>query len=121
VGELTVGLLLPLAFVAAILIAVIAIGIVGGFSLMFPTIAYEDSDCFDSISRSFSYVYNKPWRMGLYMVIAFVYGAICYLFVRFFSFLVLWSTHAFLQVGFAYENRKLHAIWPEPAFTDFFR
>ncbi len=120
VGELTVGLLLPLAFIAAVIIAIIAIGIVGGFSLMFPTIAYEDSDCFDSISRSFSYVYNKPWRMGLYMVIAFVYGVICYLFVRFFSFLVLWSTHAFLQLGFAYQNRKLHAIWPEPAFTDFF-
>jgi len=120
VGELTVGLLLPLAFAVAIIITVIAIGIVGGFSLMFPTIAYEDSDCFDSISRSFSYVYNKPWRMGLYMVIAFVYGAVCYLFVRFFSFLVLWISHAFLQLGFAYQNRKLHAIWPEPTFTDFF-
>ncbi len=120
VGELTVGLLLPLAFAVAIIITIIAIGIVGGFSLMFPTIAYEDSDCFDSISRSFSYVYNKPWRMGLYAVIAFVYGAICYLFVRFFSFLVLWTTHAFLQLGFAYQNKKLHAIWPEPVFTDFF-
>jgi hypothetical protein len=120
VGELTVGVLLPLAFAIAIIVTVIAIGIVGGFSLMFPTIAYEDSDCFDSISRSFSYVYNKPWRMGLYTVIAFVYGAVCYLFVRFFSFLVLWSTYAFLQLGFAYQNRKLHAIWPEPAFTDFF-
>lgn len=120
VGELTVGLLLPLAFGAAGIVAVIAIGAVGGFSLMFPAIAYEDSDCFDSISRSFSYVYNKPWRMGLYMAIAFVYGAICYLFVRFFAFLLLWITHAFLQLGFAYENRKLHAIWPEPTFTDFF-
>ena len=120
VGELTAGLLLPLAFAVATVITVIAIGVVGGFSLMFPTIAYEDSDCFDAISRSFSYVYNKPWRMGLYMIIAFVYGAICYLFVRFFSFLVLWTTHTFLQLGFAYQNRKLHAIWPEPAFPDFF-
>jgi hypothetical protein len=120
VGELTVGIFLPLAFAAAIIIAVIAIGIVGGFSLMFPTIAYEDSDCFDSISRSFSYAYAKPWRMGLYMVIAFVYGAICYLFVRFFSFFVLWITHAFLQLGVAQGNRKLHAIWPEPTFYDFF-
>jgi hypothetical protein len=120
VGELTVGLLLPLAFAAAVIVAVIAIGVVGGFSLMFPAIAYEDSDCFDSISRSFSYVYNKPWRMGLYMTIAFVYGAICYLFARFFAFLVLWITHAFLQLGFAQGNRKLHAIWPEPTFADLF-
>jgi hypothetical protein len=120
VGELAVGLLLPMAFAAAVVVAVIAIGVVGGFSLMFPAIAYEDSDCFDSISRSFSYVYNKPWRMGLYMAIAFVYGAIGYLFARFFAFLVLWITHAFLQLGFAQGNRKLHAIWPEPTFADFF-
>jgi hypothetical protein len=119
-GELAVGLLLPLALAIAVVITVVAIGLVGGFSLMFPTIAYEDSDCFDSMSRSFSYVYNKPWRMGLYMAIAFVYGAICYEFVRFFSFLVLWTTHAFLQLGFAYKNVKLHAIWPEPTLDDFF-
>jgi hypothetical protein len=119
-GELAVGLLLPLTLAIAVLITVVAIGLVGGFSLMFPTIAYEDSDCFDSMSRSFSYIYNKPWRMGLYMAIAFVYGAICYEFVRFFSFLVLWTTHAFLQFGFAYKNVKLHAIWPEPMLYDFF-
>jgi hypothetical protein len=120
IGEITVGLLLPLALTAAVIIAVIALGILGGLSLMFPTIAYEDSDCFDSISRSFSYVYAKPWRMGLYMVIAFVYGAICYLFVRFFSFLVLWITHSFLQLGFMNRNSKLLAMWPEPGFVDFF-
>jgi hypothetical protein len=119
-GELTVGLLLPTAFAAAVIVTVLAIGAVGGFSLMFPAIAYEDSDCFDAISRSFSYVYNKPWRMGLYMAIAFVYGAICYLFARAFAFLVLWFTHAFLQLGFAQGNRKLNAIWPEPTFADFF-
>jgi len=119
-GELTVGLLLPLALAIAVVLAVIAIGLVGGFSLMFPTIAYEDSDCFDSMSRSFSYVYNQPWRMGFYMAVAFVYGAICYVFVRFFSFLVLWTTHTFLQLGFAYKNTKLDAIWSEPALDDFF-
>lgn len=119
-GELAVGLLLPLALAIAVIIAVIAIGLVGGFSLMFPTIAYEDSDCFDSMSRSFSYVYNKPWRMGFYMAVAFVYGAICYVFARFFSFLVLWTTHTFLQLGFAYRNTKLDAIWPEPTLDDFF-
>ncbi len=119
-GELTVGLLLPAALVVAVLITVVAIGLVGGFSLMFPTIAYEDSDCFDSMSRSFSYIYNKPWRMGFYMTIAFVYGAVCYMFVRFFSFLVLWTTHAFLQLGFASKNAKLRAIWPAPELDDFF-
>jgi hypothetical protein len=118
-GELSLGLLLPLAFVAAAIVTIIAIGTAGGFSLMFPTIAYEDSDCFDAISRSFSYVYAKPWRMGFYCVVAFVYGAICYIFVRFFSFLLLRLTYLFLEVGFLWRNEKLNAMWPIPTFTDF--
>jgi hypothetical protein len=119
IGELSVGVFLPLAFIAAAIVAIIAIGTVAGFSLMFPTIAYEDSDCFDAISRSFSYVYAKPWRMGFYCLIAFVYGAVCYIFVRFFCFLLLRLTHLFLQVGFLWRNEKLDAMWPVPTFPDF--
>jgi len=118
-GELSVGLFLPLALMAAALIAIIGIGILGGFNLMFPTIAYEDSDCFDAISRSFSYVYAKPWHMGLYTLTAAVYGAICYAFVRFFCYLLLQITYFFLQLGFLQHNEKLTAIWPQPNFTDF--
>ncbi len=117
-GELVVAILVPLALVLAALIAIIVIGTLAGFNLMFPTIAYEDSDCFDAISRSFSYVYAKPWRMGFYTIIAAVYGVICYFFVRFFAFLLLWITHFFLGMGFFYGNRKLNAIWPEPDFAD---
>lgn len=118
VGEISVGLFLPFVFVAAAIIAVIAIGTLAGLSLMFPSIAYEDSDCFDAISRSFSYVYARPWRAGFYMVVAFVYGAICYVFVRFFAFLLLWITYGFLHVGFMQHNAKLHVIWQEPTFED---
>ena len=81
---------------------------------MFPAIAYEDSDSFDAISRSFSSVYAQPWRMGFYSLVAAVYGAICYLFVRFFVFLLLWATYGFLQFGMS--DRKLQTIWPEPSF-----
>lgn len=119
VGELSVGLFLPLAFLAAALIAIIAIGTLAGFNLMFPAIAYEDSDCFDALSRSFSYVYAKPWRMGFYTVTATVYGAICYAFVRFFCYLLLQITRLFLQLGFLKQNEKLTQIWPAPNFTDF--
>ncbi|UCD49071.1 MAG: hypothetical protein JSW27_16240 [Phycisphaerales bacterium] len=118
-GELSVGLFLPLALLAAALTAVIAIGALAGFNLMFPAIAYEDSDCFDAISRSFSYVYAMPWRMGFYTAIAAVYGAICYAFVRFFAYLLLWITRQFLEFGFVNHNEKLANLWPRPDFTDF--
>jgi hypothetical protein len=91
-----------------------------GFNLMFPAVAYDGSDCFDAISRSFSYVYAKPWRMGFYTTIAAVYGAISYTFVRFFAFILLLVTHRLLELGVWVENSKgfckLTAIWPKPVF-----
>lgn len=122
VGELIMGIFMLLALVAGTLIAAVMIGTVAGFNLMFPAISYDGSDCFDAISRSFSYIYSKPWQMGFYTAIAAVYGAICYLFVRFFIFLLLWITHWFLQLGVWTDNSssqvdKLAAIWPTPTFT----
>ncbi|MBA7679740.1 hypothetical protein ES703_88042 [subsurface metagenome] len=107
------GIFVPLALIAGALIAVVLIGAFAGFNLMFPAVAYDGSDCFDAISRSFSYVYAKPWRMGFYTAIGAIYGAICYTFVRFFAFLLLWITHWSLQLG-VWGNDKLTAIWDEP-------
>ena len=116
-GELIMGIFVPLALIAGALIAVVLIGAFAGFNLMFPAVAYDGSDCFDAISRSFSYVYAKPWRMGFYTAIGAIYGAICYTFVRFFAFLLLWITHWSLQLG-VWGNDKLTAIWDEPHLRD---
>ena len=120
-GELIVGLGMPLALFAGVLIAVIVIGAVAGLNLMFPAVAYDGSDCFDAISRSFSYVYARPWRMVVYTAIAAVYGSICYTFVRLFAFLSLWTTRWLLQLGLWVDNgskevNKLAVIWPKPEF-----
>jgi hypothetical protein len=120
-GELIIGIFMLPALIAGALIAIVLIGTVAGFNLMFPAIVYDGSDCFDAISRSFSYVYSKPWRMSFYTAIVVVYGAICYTFVRFFTFLLLWVTRWFLQFCVWVNNssnkvNKLAAIWPEPSF-----
>jgi hypothetical protein len=121
IGELIMGICIPLVLVASALIGVVLIGTVAGFNLMFPAVAYDGSDSFDAISRSFSYIYAKPWRMGFYTAVAVVYGAICYMFVRFFAFLLLWVSHRCLQLGVLANNRKLTAIWPQqPSFMDLF-
>lgn len=122
-GELIVGIGLPLALFSGALITVIVIGAVAGFNLMFPAVAYDGSDCFDSISRSFSYVYARPWRMVFYTGIAAVYGSICYTFVRFFTFLLLCATRWFLELAIwvdssSKETDKLTAIWPKPEFMN---
>jgi hypothetical protein len=109
-GELLAGLLLPLAFVLAPFIAVVLIGEAAGLGLMFPAVAYEDSDFFDAVGRSFSSVYAQPWRLGFYTLLATVYGAVCHLFVRLFAWVLLWVTGWFLQLGLS--DAKFHAIWP---------
>ncbi len=118
-GEIIMAIFMLLSLIAGALIAVVFIGAIAGFNLMFPAVAYDGSDCFDAISRAFSYIYSKPWRMGFYTVVAAIYGAVCYAFVRLFAFLMLWFTHRFLQLGVWVDNsskdaNKLSAIWKEP-------
>jgi hypothetical protein len=120
-GELIVGAFVLLALIAGALIAVFLIGTLGGLNLMFPAIAYDGSDCLDAISSSFHYVFAKPWRMGFYSAMAAIYGAVCYVFVRLFAFLMLWITHTFLRLSIWSNNstgqgHKLETIWPKPSF-----
>jgi hypothetical protein len=94
-GPIIVGLLFVLALGAGFLMTLVLFGLIGGFNLMYPTVAVEGSDSFDAISRSFSYLYARPWRLGFYTLVAVVYGAVAYLFVRFFISVVLMLTHSF--------------------------
>jgi len=120
-GEIIVGISMPLTLIGGTIIAAVLIGTIGGFNLMFPAVAYEASDGMDAVSRSFNYVYVRPWRMIFYTAAAIVYGAICYVFVRFFAFLVLRSTYHWLRLGAWSDSAgglpdKIMAIWPEPSF-----
>ncbi|MHC4264802.1 MAG: hypothetical protein ACYSUK_02590 [Planctomycetota bacterium] len=133
IGEIIMIFFILLALISGIIIAVLLIGTVAGFNLMFPAIAYEGTDSFGAMNHSFCYIYKKPWRMTFYTAIASVYGAICYTFVRFFVFLLLWVTHQSLQLGsklvsvvsnlFGNDSialSKFTAIWPEPTFQNLF-
>lgn len=96
-GPIVVGLFFFLALLGGFIVTLVTLGTLGGFNLMYPTVAVEGSDSFDAISRSFSYVFARPWRMLWYTVVAVVYGAICYLFVRFFIWIMLAATWFFMN------------------------
>jgi hypothetical protein len=117
-GPIIVGALFFLALAAGFIMTLVGLGLAGGFNLMYPTIAVEGSDSFDAISRSFSYLYARPWRLLLYSVTAIIYGALTYLFVRFFIYTLLWLTHSFLGLFVwlrADSTRELvPALWPSP-------
>ncbi|HSZ56178.1 MAG TPA: hypothetical protein VK797_10990 [Tepidisphaeraceae bacterium] len=97
VGPIVAGIFFFLALIGGFVITLVILGTLGGFNLMYPTVAVEGSDSFDAISRSFSYVFARPWRMLWYTIVAVVYGAICYLFVRFFVWLILAATWFFMS------------------------
>ena len=122
IGELGTGILMLPALAAGAIIAAVLLGAIGGLNLAFPAVAYDGSDGLDAVSRSFNYVYAKPWRLGFYTAMAVIYGAICYIFVRFFAFLLLWSTYRGLRLGAITQSvrglpDKVAAIWPEPTFS----
>lgn len=126
IGAILAGLGMGLALLGGFVIALVIIGGLGGGSLMWPTIAVEGSDSFDAMSRSYSYVYSRPWKAAWYALVASVYGAICYLFARLFVYLMLRLTRAFVGVGMAmWTSRpgvgtpgasRIDVIWPTPTF-----
>ncbi len=118
-GPIAVGVLFFLALLAGFIMTLVLLGTAGGFNLMYPTIAVEGSDSFDAISRSFSYVYARPWRMAFYTLVALAYGAATYLFVHCFIYMTLVLAHRFVGMslfGHAADTRTLFSVmWPSPA------
>ena len=95
-----------------------AIGLIGGGHLMYPTISVEGSDSFDAVSRSFSYMYARPWQLAFYSLVALLYGAVTYLFVRVALYVLLKLVHGsinLLQLGTAADGTPIvDAMWPQP-------
>ncbi len=126
VGEIFAGVLWPLALLSGFIMVLVIIGTVSGWMLMFPTIAVEGSDSFDALSRSFSYVYSKPWRTAFYVLVSGLYGAVCYLFVRLFAHMLLNATHVAAGLGMNADGShmlpetvgKLDAIWSRTGLLD---
>jgi hypothetical protein len=120
VGEILVGLSMPLILISGVLMMLVILGTLGGLNLMFPTIAYENSECFLAVNNSFRYVFSRPWRLAFYTGVALVYGAISYAMTRFFVFGLLLSAYRFLELGFLENNAKLLRLWQEPRFESLY-
>ena len=125
VAHVVLSLFFFLILIAGLFIAFLTIGWFFGGPLMYPTIAVEGSDSFDAMSRSFSYVLNRPWRSVLYGLVAAVYGTVTYLFVRFFALLALSGARAFAKAG-AWRGGEtigpwadqIDVLWSPPTFDN---
>ncbi|HVT82219.1 MAG TPA: hypothetical protein VHM90_16370, partial [Phycisphaerae bacterium] len=125
IGPILIGIIF-IAFIGiAFILMLLLLGILGGFNLLYPTIAVEGADSFDAMSRSFAYVYARPWRLIFYTVTSLIYGVITFLFVAFAAYLVLLLTHTFVGWGMNFFGARygaysgsplLETMWPSPTF-----
>lgn len=92
-GVLVAGLFWIFATVGGLIIAVLLIGLLFGWPLMWPTISAEQQgDAFEAFSRSYSYVFQRPLHYLFYALVASVFGALSWLLVYHFAEAVITLT-----------------------------
>jgi hypothetical protein len=99
IGPPVLGLLWGLELVFGFLMALILIAAVAGWPLMYATIGVEASDGFDAFSRSYSYVFTRPWHYLWFVIVALIYGAIVTTFISLVASLVFYLSAAGVASG----------------------
>ncbi len=117
-GALLFGLFLVGGFVMALLL----IGWVGGVHMMYPAVSADGSDALDATSRSFHYLFGRPWRYLAYSLVSLVYGAVGYIFVGLVVFFTLalthWAVGTWVVTETAEGTNRLQALFPRPVFGE---
>ncbi|HET6324254.1 MAG TPA: hypothetical protein VFG04_06105 [Planctomycetaceae bacterium] len=99
IGPPAIGLLWGLELVFGFLMALILIAAVAGWPLMYATIGAEASDGFDAFSRSYSYVFTRPWHYLWFSLVALTYGAFVTTFISIVASLVVYLSAAGVASG----------------------
>jgi hypothetical protein len=89
-GLLLAGLVWPLILVGGLIMALLLLGLIFGWPLMWATVSVEGTDTFDALSRAYAYVFQRPLRYLLYVVLAAVLGGLGWLLVENFAATVIW-------------------------------
>lgn len=92
-GVVLSGVLWPVALLIGLLMAVLSLGLLFGWPLMWGAIAAESSDAFDAISRSYGYTYQSPLQYLLYAAWALLLATLGWVVAFYFAEAI---------VGFAY-------------------
>ena len=78
-GVLVAGILWLGVLGTGFLMAILAIGVVFGWPLMWATISTEGTDAFDALSRSYAYTFQRPLHYLFYGFVAAVLGTLGWL------------------------------------------
>lgn len=84
-GSIIGGFLWIVALVGGFVMAILLLGLVFGWPLMWTTISAEGSDAFDGLSRAYAYTFQRPLHYLFYGVLATSFGLLCFTLVLLFS------------------------------------
>ncbi len=65
-----VGLFWIVLLAGGLVLAIVLLGLLLGWPLMWATVAVEQTDAFDGVSRCYAYVYQRPLSLIFYLVVA---------------------------------------------------
>jgi hypothetical protein len=104
----------PFVILLGLMMAVLLIGALVGWPLMWATVSVEGTDAFDALSRSYAYVYHRPWRLLWYALFALFLAIVSMFVVKLFASSAIalgnWS------IDWGLDNETMRSVVaPEPA------
>ena len=84
-GLLLMGIIWPVVLLCGLFVAILLVGLLFGWPLMWPTVSAEGTDSFDALSRSYSYTYQRPVHYLFYAAVAGVLGMLAWVVVLIFA------------------------------------
>jgi hypothetical protein len=109
-GDLLAGLLWGGLLIFGLVMAIVLVGLVS-WPLMSATVSAEGTDSWEAVSRSYSYLYQRPWHYIWYSLVAIAYGAVLVFFVGFMG-----SLTAYLSKWGVAQTPGIQRVDRDPAF-----
>ncbi len=82
---LIVGIAWPFVLLLGMLMAILLIGALIGWPLMWATVSVEGTDGFDALSRSYAYTYQRPFHLLWYVSVAALLAVVSMFVVKIFA------------------------------------
>jgi hypothetical protein len=82
---LVAGIFWPFVIVLGLMMAILLLGALVGWPLMWSTVSVEGTDAFDALSRSYAYTYHRPFRLLWYVLFAALLAMVSMFVVKLFA------------------------------------
>lgn len=92
-GLVLAAIFWPLALVAGFLLALMVVGLLFGWPLLWSGVSSEGTDTYDAIGRAYSYTYQRPLHYLFYAAVAAAIGALGWLAVSWFFAAIVRMTY----------------------------